>query len=89
MADPEEPEHPDHPAAVVGHVAESTDADSEAEYTLEYKANCPKCGASLKTLKVVRLLRTRVNFVSTLPRRGRVMICPSCRSILSGELTLV
>ena len=89
MSDPEHPDDPGHAAPAPGHVDMAADADSEAEYTLEYRANCPKCGASLKTLKVVRLLRTKVNFVSTLPRRGRVMICPSCRSILSGELTLV
>jgi hypothetical protein len=62
--------------------------DSEAEYTLEYTAACPKCGEPINTLKVIRLLRTRVNFVSTLPRRGRVLACPSCRAVLSGELTL-
>ena len=62
--------------------------DSEAEYTLEYDAACPRCGESIKTLRVIRLLRTRVNFVSTLPRRGRVLACPFCRAILAGELTL-
>ena len=62
--------------------------DSEAEYTLEYGAACPKCGESIRTLRVIRLLRTRVNFVSTLPRRGRVLACPFCRAILAGELTL-
>ena len=62
--------------------------DSEAEYTFEYPANCPRCNQEIKTLKVIRLLRTRVNFTSSLPRRGRVLICPNCRSILGGELTL-
>jgi len=62
--------------------------DSEAEYTLEYNAMCPKCGEMMKTVKVIRLLRTRVNFVSTLPRHGRIIACPSCRAILGGELTL-
>jgi hypothetical protein len=62
--------------------------DSEAEYTLEYLAACPRCGESIKTVRVIRLLRTRVNFVSTLPRRGRVLACPSCRAILGGELTI-
>jgi hypothetical protein len=63
--------------------------DSEAEYTLEYQAMCPKCGQMMKSVKVIRLLRTKVNFVSTLPRHGRVITCPSCRAILSGELTLM
>jgi hypothetical protein len=62
--------------------------DSEAEYTLEYQAGCPKCGQLVKTVKVIRLLRTRVNFVSTLPRYGRILACPLCRAILGGELTL-
>ena len=62
--------------------------DSEAEYTLEYAATCPRCGHDVKTLKVARLLRTRVNFVSTLPRRGRVLMCPHCSAIVSAELTV-
>ena len=61
-------------------------ADSEAEYTLESQVMCPVCRNSITTLKVVRMLRTRVNFTSTLPRRGRVVACPRCSSILSGEL---
>jgi hypothetical protein len=35
---------------------------------------------------IVRLLRLRVNFVSTLPRRGHVAACPLCRGILSVGL---
>jgi len=58
----------------------------EAEYTLEYPARCPGCQQELKRIQVVRLLRTRVNFTSTLPRRGRVLVCPRCRLILSAEL---
>jgi len=60
--------------------------DMEAEYTLEYPARCPGCQQELKRIQVVRLLRTRVNFTSTLPRRGRVLVCPRCRLILSAEL---
>ena len=44
--------------------------DSEAEYALEYPAVCPWCNRDLKAVCVIRLLRTRVNFTSTLPRRG-------------------
>ena len=62
--------------------------DSEAEYTLEYPAACPKCGHIVRTVIVIRLLRTRVNFTSTLPRHGRLLACPVCRTILSGELTI-
>ena len=46
--------------------------DSDAEYMLEYPAVCPCCGTTIATVKVLRLLRTRVNFTSTLPRHGRV-----------------
>lgn len=60
--------------------------EAEAEYTLEYPVKCPWCGAELEVLKVVRLLRTRVNFTSTLPRRGRVIACPHCEKALSAEL---
>lgn len=62
--------------------------DSDAEYKMEYPAVCPVCGLTITTLKVVRLLRSRVNFTSTLPRHGRAVICPSCRTILSAALTI-
>ncbi|HWP99637.1 MAG TPA: hypothetical protein VNK92_04130 [Vicinamibacterales bacterium] len=61
--------------------------DSEAEYTLEYPSICPHCDRRLQTVRVVRLLRTRVNFTSTLPRRGRVIVCPACKRILTAELS--
>ena len=60
--------------------------EAEAEYTLEYSVVCPHCLKELDCLKVVRLLRTRVNFTSTLPRRGRVLACPECQKIVSAEL---
>lgn len=60
--------------------------DSEAEYAVEYPAVCPHCDHTLHAVRVIRLLRTRVNFTSTLPRRGRVIVCPDCRKILSAEL---
>jgi len=58
----------------------------EAEYTLESEAKCPGCGAMIDALQVVRVLRTKVNFVSSLPRRGQLMVCPQCRAILAGSL---
>jgi hypothetical protein len=30
----------------------------------------------------------RVNFTSTLPRHGRIVICSTCRAILSAWLTI-
>lgn len=62
------------------------DREMEAEYTLEYPVKCPACSQVIKSLQVVRLLRTKVNFTSMLPRRGRVMVCVSCKKILSAEL---
>lgn len=62
--------------------------DSEAEYTLENSVVCPYCSHTIKTVRIVRMLRTRVNFTSMLPRRGRVATCPDCRKILSAELTI-
>lgn len=66
---------------------QTTARESEAEYTLEYPVKCPHCETTIKVLKVVRLLRTRVNFTSTLPRRGRVIACPQCEAMLSAELS--
>ena len=59
----------------------------EAEYVLETPVRCSACGERVDTLKAVRLIRARVNFTSTLPRRGRVLACPHCRAIVPAELT--
>ena len=61
-------------------------AELEAVFTLESAAVCPACKASMDSVGIVRLLRTRVNFVSTLPRRGQLMVCPECRTVLGGGL---
>ncbi len=60
----------------------------EAEYQLEYSVRCPYCCQDIDAVRVVRLLRTRVNFTSMLPRRGRVISCPNCRKVLSAELSV-
>jgi DNA-binding response OmpR family regulator len=60
---------------------------SDAVYRLENAARCAHCREMISTLQAVRLLRTQVNFTSTLPRRGRVLVCPLCASIVSAELT--
>lgn len=67
-------------------VSESPEGSVEAEYTLETPAKCPHCQATIESVHLVRILRTRVNFVSSLPRRGQLMLCSQCRSILSGSL---
>jgi hypothetical protein len=59
----------------------------EAEYALESPVRCHACGETVSTLKAVRLLRTQVNFTSTLPRRGRVIVCPMCHVMVPAELT--
>ncbi len=63
-----------------------TPSVGEAEYALEMALKCHHCQEEIRSVAVVRLLRTRVDFVSTLPRRGHVIICPWCKGILSAEL---
>jgi hypothetical protein len=58
----------------------------EAEYMLENAVKCPHCWQPVESLQVVRLLRTKVNFTSTLPRRGHVLCCPRCQTIVSAAL---
>ncbi len=60
--------------------------EAKAKYSLENTIKCPHCERDLGVLKVVRLLRTRVNFPSNLPSRGRVLACPGCQKIVSAEL---
>jgi hypothetical protein len=62
-------------------LAES-EVEFEAEYTLESPVKCAHCSASLDAVRVVRLLRRRVNFTSSLPRRGYVVVCPSCQTVI-------
>ena len=59
----------------------------EAEYTLECPVRCPSCGETLTAVKAIRLLRARVNFTSTLPRRGRLVACPHCSAVIPAELS--
>jgi hypothetical protein len=58
-----------------------------AVYALELPARCPHCREVIRTLRVLRLKRTQVTFTSTLPRGGRVIVCPECERIVSAELT--
>jgi hypothetical protein len=58
-----------------------------AVYTLELPARCPHCREPIRTLKVLRLTRTQVTFTSSLPRGGRVIVCPLCERIVSAELS--
>jgi response regulator RpfG family c-di-GMP phosphodiesterase len=63
------------------------DKKIEAEYTLETPVRCPACGERIASLKAVRLIRSHVNFTSTLPRRGRVIACPHYLAVIPAELT--
>ncbi len=65
---------------------EETDLEIEAEYMLESPVRCANCNEDFDTVHVVRLLRTKTNFTSTLPRRGYMVVCPNCRSVLSAGL---
>jgi ribosomal protein L34E len=60
--------------------------EAEAEYTLESHVKCASCGEELRSVQVVRLLRTRVNFTSSLPRRGYVVTCPTCHTVVPAGL---
>jgi CheY-like chemotaxis protein len=83
------PIHPEPVLAAVGAAVplDPPGASSDAVYRLESAARCPQCGETISTLRAVRLLRTQVNFTSTLPRRGRIITCPCCSSIVPAELT--
>lgn len=65
---------------------EQAKVEAEAEYTLEFPVQCASCKSWIDKVAVVRLLRTKINFTSALPRRGRVIICTHCSAILSAEL---
>jgi hypothetical protein len=60
-----------------------------ATYGLEQPVLCCHCKQEIDKLYVVRLYRAKVNFVSSLPRSGRVLVCPHCRTIVPGELGAV
>jgi hypothetical protein len=59
---------------------------SPGSYTLETAVRCPHCEEAIRTIRVVGLTRSQVAFTSTLPRTGRVAVCPECDAILPVEL---
>lgn len=87
MAPAEDPKGTEEEADSPRELASMQDTRIEAEYTLESPVRCPACGERIATLKAVRLIRAQVNFTSTLPRRGRVLACPHCLSMIPAELT--
>lgn len=64
----------------------SPDWQGSARYALERSLICPHCHEVIQSIKVIRLVRSQVPFTSTLPRRGRVLTCSGCDTILSAEL---
>ncbi len=58
-----------------------------ATYTLEMAVRCPHCDESIRSIRIVALTRSQVAFTSTLPRKGRVAVCPECDRILPAELS--
>lgn len=70
-----------------GNLTRDPESSIEAFYRLESWVLCPHCEKRIEAVGVVRLLRTEVNFISTLPRKGQVAVCPECRSIVPVQLT--
>ena len=60
---------------------------SPATYTLEMAVRCPHCEETIRSIRIVGLSRSQVAFTSTLPRKGRVAVCPECDAILPVELS--
>jgi CheY-like chemotaxis protein len=87
LSNKEETLMPDDPAAPPPELPPSRESQAEAEYTLESPVRCPACGERMTSVKAVRLVRAHVNFTSTLPRRGRVIVCPHCLAVISAELS--
>jgi CheY-like chemotaxis protein len=84
--EPAPPVAPDHPSLTTKDLHTQL-GKIEAEYSLECPVRCPTCSEILTTVKAVRLLRARVNFTSTLPRRGRLIVCPHCLAVIPAELS--
>jgi hypothetical protein len=81
------------PSKPASHDGEDTQSvwqnEPAAVYGLEQPVCCPVCRASVDRLYAVRLFRAKVNFMSSLPRSGRILVCPHCRAILPAELGAV
>jgi len=60
---------------------------SSATYNLETAVRCPHCDEAIRTIRIVGMSRSQVAFTSTLPRKGRVAVCPECDRILPVELS--
>jgi hypothetical protein len=61
--------------------------ESGALYAVESPLRCPNCQSEIRTFRALRVVRTHVRFMSTLPRKGYVLVCPECAGLLSAELS--
>lgn len=86
MNEPNDLTRPDGPTA---EAETNWTRDAVAVYGLEQPVRCPHCRRQVHELHVVRLYRARVDFVSSLPRSGRLLVCPACRTPIPGELGAV
>jgi len=75
------------PAPVAPAPAAHEVPESGALYSVESPLRCPQCQVAIRTFRALRVLRTHVNFMSTLPRKGYVLVCPECAGLLSAELS--
>jgi hypothetical protein len=79
---------PAEPAASVFTRAQPREArDSGTVYAVESPLRCPQCQMAIRTFRALRVVRTHVPFMSTLPRKGYVLICPECAGLLSADLS--
>jgi hypothetical protein len=60
---------------------------SSATYNLEMAVRCPHCDEAIRAIRIVGMSRSQVAFTSTLPRKGRIAVCPECDRILPVELS--
>src|SRR5262245_47792552 len=60
---------------------------STSSYTLDSAVCCPHCQERITSVRIIGLTRSQVAFTSTLPRKGRVIVCPECERILTVELS--
>ena len=64
-------------------------SEPAAVYGLEHPICCPGCEAQIGEVYAIRMFRARVNFMSSLPRSGRLVVCPNCRTPIPAELGAV
>ena len=81
------------PAAHAAEVVAAAPIDAQSPesgttlYTVESPLRCPQCQSAIRTFRALRVSRTQVPFISTLPRKGYVLVCPECAGLLSAELS--